>query len=114
VATNNYLTQLNPLATYNPGVQQSAIAPVPVSAFANGMTYNSLAQAADRERQMSMQRAAGRQQAVIGGYDQQIANNRMLGDQAYQSLAGNYDAIAADAAATRARNDRKPTEVTEL
>lgn len=104
MATNNYLTQLNPLATYNPGVQQSAIAPVPVSAFANGMTYNALAQAADRERQMSMQRAAGRQQAVIGGYDQQIANNRMLGDQAYQSLAGNYDAIAADAAATRARN----------
>lgn len=38
------------------------------------------------------------------GYDQQIARSRAAGDQAYQTLVGNYDQIAADAAATRQRN----------
>lgn len=89
-------SQLGALPAYNAPVQQSAIT--------GSQNYLTLAGAADQERQMSMQRAAGRQNAVIGGYDQQIANSRRLGDQGYATLAGNYDAIAADAASTRERN----------
>jgi hypothetical protein len=94
------MSQLAPLQGYNPGVQTSAINP----AVAGGMNYDSLAMMADAERQASLKRAADRQNAVIGGYDQQIANSRLLGDQGYSTLAGNYDAIASDAAATRDRN----------
>jgi len=93
--------------SYTPTPQMSAIT-APGYSRKTGVTgvsdYATLAQAADKERQMLSQRASDRQGAVIGGYDQQIANNRLMGDQGYQMLQGNYDAIAADAAATRARN----------
>jgi len=67
-------------------------------------SYAGLAQAADQERQMNMQRAAERQNAVIGGYDQQIAASRARGQQGYAQLKSDYDALAADALATRQRN----------
>jgi hypothetical protein len=66
--------------------------------------YGLLGDAAERERQALSQRSAERQNAVIGGYDQQIQNNRLLGDQGYATLAQNYDAISADANSTRSRN----------
>lgn len=89
--------QLAPLPTYTAPVQSSAIAP-------GANTYLTLAAAADQERRLSMQRTADRQNAVLGGYQQQIANSRLLGDQGYNQLAANYDQLTADAAATRARN----------
>lgn len=100
MAANNQYSQFGQLAavpTYTATPQTSAIAP-------GQATYASLAQAAEQERQLNMQRAAARQNAVIGGYDQQIANARLLGDQGYSALAGNYDALTADALATRERN----------
>lgn len=100
MAINNQysaFSQLGALPNYQATAQQSAIP-------AGGVNYLGLAGAADQERQMSMQRAAQRQNAVIGGYDQQIANSRRLGDQGYATLAGNYDALTADALATRERN----------
>lgn len=93
-----------PLPTYNPTAQTSALKPIPVNQWASVMNYEALAKGADAERQAIAARDAARQQAVIGGYDQQMLNSRAAGNQAYQTLAGNYDAIAADAAATRARN----------
>jgi len=101
------MNQLGKLPGYTPTAPVSAITPVGYSRK-TGVTgvadYTGLAQAADKERQMIAQRAAERQGAVIGGYDQQIANNRLLGNQAYQTLQANYDPIAADAVATRERN----------
>jgi len=67
-------------------------------------SYVTLANAAQAERANMAQRAADRQNAVLGGYQQMIGNNRMLGDRAYQTLQGNYDALTADAKATRERN----------
>ncbi len=67
-------------------------------------SYVSLANAAQAERANMAQRAADRQNAVLGGYQQMIGNARTLGDQAYNTLQGNYDALAADAKATRERN----------
>lgn len=74
------------------------------SSGSSGMNYTALAQAADVERQQQAQRAAERQAATLGGYDQQMIKSQSLGNQGYQTLAGNYDAVAADAAATRERN----------
>lgn len=91
------------LPAYNPTAQASAVVPV-AQGFGTVMNYDALARGADVERQAISKRDAARQQAVIGGYDQQMLNSRAAGNQAYQTLAGNYDAIAADAAATRARN----------
>lgn len=83
----------------------SYTAPVQQSALTGGYQgYDSLAAAADRERQMTMQRDAARQNAVIGGYDQQMANSRLMGQQGYDMLSANYGAVNADAAATRDRN----------
>lgn len=76
----------------------------PVNNWASVVDYTALAQAADRERLGIQQRDAQRQNAVIGGYDAQMLNSRNAGNDAYGVLQGNYDAIAADAAATRARN----------
>ncbi len=47
---------------------------------------------------------AARQNAIIGGYEQQMANSRSAGQYGYGMLSQNYDAIAADALATRDRN----------
>lgn len=94
----NAFGQLANVPTYYAPAQTSAIGPT------SALSYTNLAQAADQERQQMMQRAAQRQNAVIGGYDQQIANSRRLGDQGYNQLASNYDQVAADAAATRERN----------
>lgn len=82
---------------------------VPVSAIGSAQTqavggYAGLAAAADTERIAQAQRAAERQAATMAGYEQQIASSAQRGDQGYQQLASNYDQIAADAAATRARN----------
>jgi hypothetical protein len=93
----NQLGQLAAVPGYSATPQASAIVPGQTS-------YLALAQAAEQERQLNMQRAAAQQNAVIGGYDQQITNARMLGDQGYANLATNYDAVAADAMATRERN----------
>lgn len=91
------LNQLPSIPSYYSPVQGSAVGAGPQS-------YASLAAAAEAERRMMMQRQADRQNAVMAGYGQQIANNRLLGDQAYNTLAGNYDQVTADAAATRERN----------
>jgi hypothetical protein len=95
--TMNYaaLRNLTPAATPGAG------AAVPV---AGGYNFVALAQAAEQERQQQAQRATQRQETTIGGYDEQIAKSQMLGTQGYQALATNYDAVAADAAATRDRN----------
>lgn len=102
-----YVSPMSPISGYSPLAPVSAITPASYSRK-TGVTgvadYTGLAQAADKERMAIAQRAAERQGAVIGGYDQQIANNRLMGDRGYQTLQGNYDAIAADAEATRARN----------
>lgn len=91
------LAQLPATSTYYSPVQQIA----PMGANTNAMT---LAAAAQAERQNMAQRAADRQNAVMTGYGQMIGNNRTLGTQAYNTLQSNYDALAADAAATRERN----------
>lgn len=102
-----YVSPMNPIPGYSPLAPVSAITPASYSRK-TGVTgvadYTGLAQAADKERMAIAQRASERQGAVIGGYDQQIANNRLLGNQAYQTLQANYDPIAADAVATRERN----------
>lgn len=119
--TNTQFTQLGALPGYISPVQTSSFSvPTGVSGAApaysrnnpHGLiggasvlgSYASLAAQANQDRQASMQRAADRQNAVIAGYDQQIGNSRQLGDQGYNILAGNYDALSADAAATRDRN----------
>lgn len=81
---------------YSPTQTTAVIGSVP--------SYAALAKAADQERQMAMKRAADRQNAVIGGYDTQMANSQTMGNRAYQDLMANYDQVTADAAATRARN----------
>lgn len=107
---NNRIGYTSPTGSfpgYNPIAPVSAITPASYSRK-TGVTgvadYTGLAQAADKERMAIAERANARQAAVIGGYDQQIANNRLLGDRGYQQLQANYDPIAADAAATRERN----------
>lgn len=87
-------------SSYSPVAQVSSASP----GIPSGVNYLSLAQAADAERIRQQQRALERQAQTIGGYDQQIARSRQMGDQGYAQLAGNYDQIAADAAATRDRN----------
>lgn len=82
----------------------SGVVARPVNNWASVVDYQALAQAADRERLGIQQRDAQRQNAVIGGYDAQLANSRGAGQAAYNTLQGNYDAIAADALATRERN----------
>jgi hypothetical protein len=84
--------------------QTSGLKPIPVNQWASVMNYEALAKGADAERLAMSARDVARQKAVIGGYDQQMLNSRAAGNQAYQTLAGNYDAIVSDAEATRARN----------
>lgn len=91
------LSALPQLGTYYSPAQAVA----PIGANPNYMT---LANAAQAERQNLAQRAADRQNAVLSGYGQQIMNNRALGDQAYNTLAANYDQLVSDASATRDRN----------
>lgn len=91
------LNQLAPVPTYYSPAQQSLVGP-------NMQTYQSLANSAAAERQQMMQRAADRQNAVLGGYGQMIQNNRLLGDQALTAMGSDYDRVAQDAAATRDRN----------
>lgn len=69
-----------------------------------GEQYAVLAAQAEQERLRQLAAAQARQAAVTSGYDQQIAASRQMGNQAYQTLAGNYDAVTADALATRQRN----------
>lgn len=76
-------------------------APAPNSIYQG---YVGLATAADKERQAMMQREAERQNAVIGGYNQQLSKSSAAGQQAYNQLAADYGALTADAAATRDRN----------
>lgn len=83
---------------YTPVAAQSSI---PTGAPLN---YQTLAAAADAERIQQQQRAAERQAATLAGYEQQMAESKRMGNMGYADLARNYDAIAADAAATRARN----------
>lgn len=108
VRTNSTITSLSqPAYGYRSPVQTTLVNQPGMNRFGQtdiAQSYTALAQAADRERQANMQRAAGRQNAVIGGYEQQMANSRMMGDQAFNQLAANYDQLTADAAATRARN----------
>lgn len=92
------------LPSYSPVPQASSVGNIQPSFGSSSTNYYALAQAADKERQAIAKRDAERQKAVIGGYDQQMANSRAAGQQGYDMLAKNYDAIAADAAATRARN----------
>lgn len=92
-----------PLPSYTPVPQTSAVVPV-AQGFGTVMNYDALAKAADKERTAISARDAARQQSVIGGYDQQMLNSRNAGQQGYDTLARNYDQIAADAAATRERN----------
>lgn len=114
-ASNPYrqMSQLMPLQSYTPQVQSYAMpaAPQQVSfgdrrkgITAAGSGYSSLVASAAQAQAAAAQRAQQQQTAVIGGYDQQIANSRMLGDQGYQIAGANYDLVAADAAATRDRN----------
>lgn len=93
----NQYSMLAPLPGYN-------AAPQTVAPIGANPSYVTLANAAQAERQQLMNRSADRQNAVLAGYQQQIGNSRMLGDQAYQGLQANYDALAADASATRDRN----------
>ncbi len=108
VRTNATITSLSqPAYGYRSPVQTTSVQQPTMMPYGQpniNQSYTALAQAADRERQANMQRAAGRQNAVIGGYEQQIANTRLLGEQGYNQLQANYDQVAADAAATRARN----------
>ncbi len=100
MATSNLYTPMSSrpaLPTYVATPQKSAIGKGPVN-------YISLAEAADVERQASMKRDAERQNIVIGGYDQQMANSRNDGDQAYLNLRNDYSQVTADALATRDRN----------
>lgn len=92
------LSDMPQLPTYYATPQTSAVS------ASTPQTYTSLAAAADAERRLAMQRAAERQNAVLSGYQQQIANARMLGDQGYGQLAANYGQVASDAADTRTRN----------
>lgn len=89
---------IGPVPGYYSPVQTSAINTAAVP------SYTGLAAAADRERQMTMQRNAARQNAVLAGYQNQIENARLMGDRGYEQLASNYGALVDDAAATRARN----------
>lgn len=66
--------------------------------------YAALAKSAEAERLAQQQREFARQAEVTSGYNQQIDRSRSLGDQGYAQLQGNYDAVLADAAATRERN----------
>lgn len=115
MATNNVYPSPGELPAYRAPVQQSSLAGYSPGSgavvkhkdgyYANGGgNYSSLAAASDKERQMNMQRAAERQNAVIGGYDQQMVNSRLMGQQGYDRLEANYSPITADALATRERN----------
>jgi hypothetical protein len=92
---------------YRATAQKSAVTPH-ASGYMNpalaAQSWQNLAAQAEQERQMNYARAAERQNAVIGGYDQQIARNRQLGVSGYKALEADYDALTADALATRARN----------
>lgn len=92
-----------PLPGYSPVAPISSVAPVQ-QGFGYAMNYDALGSAADKERIAMAQRGAARQAAVIGGYDTQMANSRLAGGNAYDTLQSNYDKIASDAEATRARN----------
>lgn len=102
------MANLAALPGYNPMRQGTQQTPIPTLSGSTGAAasanYQTLAEAANAERQRLSNRANERQRAVIGGYDQQIMNSRALGDQGYSNLRTDYDAIAADANATRDRN----------
>jgi len=61
-------------------------------------------QGVEAQRMYSGQQDVARFNAASTGYDQQILNSRSRGDQGYQQLSNNYDAVTADARATRDRN----------
>jgi hypothetical protein len=67
-------------------------------------SWQNLAQDAENERRSLYARAADRQNAVIGGYNQQIADSRAASAQGYGQLEADYGALTADALATRQRN----------
>jgi hypothetical protein len=67
-------------------------------------SWQNLAQDAENERRSLYARAADRQNAVIGGYNQQIADSRAASAQGYSQLEADYGALTADALATRQRN----------
>jgi hypothetical protein len=92
-----------PLPGYTATAGTNGITPIR-QGFGYTMNYDALAQSANNERLAMAQRDAARQNAVIGGYDQQMANSRAAGQQGYNTLAKNYDQIVADAQATRDRN----------
>lgn len=102
MANNPYqmFGQLPTLPQYRSSAPTSTMGQIPQG----GYNFNTLAQAADQERLAQQQRANDRQNAVIGGYDQQIQNSRAMGDQGYQRLASDYDLLTADARDTRTRN----------
>lgn len=102
MANNQYAMfgKLPTLPQYRPTAPNSVMGTIPQG----GYNFNTLAQAADLERIAQQQRATDRQNSVIAGYDQQIQNSRAMGDEGYQRLAADYDAMTADARDTRARN----------
>lgn len=96
----NMFGKLPTVPQYRPTAPTSIMGQIPQG----GYNFNTLAQSADQERLAMQQRATDRQNAVIGGYDQQIQNSRAMGDEGYQRLASDYDLLTADARDTRARN----------
>lgn len=101
---NNWQARRPAQATYQPVPTYTA--PVPMSSIqpTQNMGYSQLAVAADKERQAMMARDAARQNQVMSGYQQQIADSRMMGQRGYDTLAADYGQMTADAAATRERN----------
>lgn len=102
MANNQYsmFGQLPTVPRYRVTAPPSTMGQIPQG----GYNFNTLAQSAEQERLAQQQRATDRQNAVIGGYDQQIQNSRKLGDQGYQRLASDYDLLTNDARDTRSRN----------
>jgi hypothetical protein len=107
MANNQYqmFGKLPTLPQYRTPAPTSPFASMPqIPANAGLGGYDTLAAAAEKERLAQLQRSTDRQNTVVGGYDQQITNNRQMGDQGYDMLAGNFDQISKDANDTRTRN----------
>jgi hypothetical protein len=106
MATGIY-SQLGTAPSYNAQVSPVA-APVNDQAYWWGggvtETANQIGAAAEAERQASLARNAERANVIQGGYDQQLANSRIMANQGYQNINDNYAGLTADAAATRDRN----------
>ncbi len=90
-------SQLPPLPAYTP-------TPQTMMQLQPNSDYTTLAMASQQAGQQLMDRAAARQAAVMAGYQQQIANSRTMGEQAYRQLQSGQNQVVSDAEATRMRN----------